>query len=224
MPKEMMSTSRQMGRLGETVANGIDRARFDVRGVIIGGGIAGILAGVVMAMAAMFYAAANGSGFFLPVRSIAATWYGANALLGGAGVLIAGLATHLGTSAFGGVVFAALPSSRKSATVALLSGLVWGVVVWAILSIAVMPWLNPTMYAGTVVAQSFRTYRRRCRFGQRRGRLRREVDRRRAAAPAASPPRPASAAWCCLPYRTPSVRQSRRRPGPHLSASRARQR
>jgi hypothetical protein len=150
VPKEIMSTSRQMRRLGETVANGIDRARFDVRGVIIGGGIAGILAGIVMAMAAMFYAAANGSGFFLPVRSIAATWYGANALLGGAGVLIAGLATHLGTSAFGGVVFAALPSSRKSANVALLSGVVWGVVVWAILSIAVMPWLNPTMYAGTV--------------------------------------------------------------------------
>ena len=150
MPKEMTSTSRQMVRLGHTVANGIDKAKFDFRGVIIGGGIAGILAGIVMAMVAMFYAAANGSGFFLPVRSIAATWYGANALLGGAGVLIAGLATHLGTSAFGGVVFAALPSSRKSATVALLSGLVWGVVVWAILSIAVMPWLNPTMYAGTV--------------------------------------------------------------------------
>jgi hypothetical protein len=150
VPKGMMSTSRQMGRLGETAANGIDKAKFDFRGVIIGGGIAGILAGIVMAMVAMFYAAANGSGFFLPVRSTAATWYGANALLGGAGVLIAGLATHLGTSAFGGVVFAALPSSRKSATVALLSGLVWGVVVWAILSIAVMPWLNPTMYAGTV--------------------------------------------------------------------------
>ena len=54
VPKEMMSTSRQMGRLGETVANGIDRARIDLRGVIIGGGIAGILAGVVLAMAAMF--------------------------------------------------------------------------------------------------------------------------------------------------------------------------
>ena len=150
MPKEMMNTSRQMGRVGETVAKGIDRARFDVRGVIIGGGIAGILAGTVMAMAAMFYAAANGSGFFLPLRSIAATWYGANALLGGAGVLIAGLVTHLGTSVFGGVFFAALPSSRKSARVALISGLVWGVVVWSILSIAVMPWLNPTMYSETV--------------------------------------------------------------------------
>jgi hypothetical protein len=150
MPKEMMNTSRQMGRLGETVANATDRARFDVRGVIIGGGIAGIVAGTVMAMAAMFYAGANGSGFFFPVRTIAATWYGANALLGGAGVLIAGLATHLGTSAFGGVVFAALPSGRKSATVALLSGLIWGVVVWAILSIAVMPWLNPTMYSEIV--------------------------------------------------------------------------
>jgi hypothetical protein len=150
MPQEMTSKSRQTGRLGETVTNRIDSASFDLRGVIVGGAIAGILAGIVMAMAAMFYAAANGSRFWLPVRSIAATWYGANALAGGAGILIVGLVTHLGTSAFGGVVFAALPSSRKSATAALLSGLVWGVVVWAIMSFAVMPWLNPTMYAGTV--------------------------------------------------------------------------
>ena len=132
------------------MASEIGRARFDMPGVIIGVGSAGIVAGVVMAMAAMFYAAANGSGFFLPVRNIAATWYGRNALVGGAAVLLVGLVTHLGTSAFGGVVFAALPSSRKSATAALLGGLVWGVVVWAILSFAVMPWLNPTMYAGTV--------------------------------------------------------------------------
>ena len=132
------------------MASEIGRTRFDMRGVIIGGGTAGIFAGVVMAMAAMFYDAANGSGFFLPVRSIAATWFGRNALVGGAAVLLVGLVTHLGTSALGGVVFAALPSSRKSATAALLGGLVWGVVVWAILSFAIMPWLNPTMYAGTV--------------------------------------------------------------------------
>ena len=121
-----------------------------MRGVISGGGIAGILAGTTMASAAMLYAAASGSGFWHPVRSIAATWYGANALVGGAGVLSAGMVTHLGTSAFGGVIFAALPSSRKSATAALLTGLVWGVVVWAGMSFAVMPWLNPMMYAGTV--------------------------------------------------------------------------
>ena len=150
MPKEITSTSRQVDRLRESVANGIDRARFDVRGVIIGGGIAGILAGIVMAGAAMLYAAANGSGFLFPVRSIAATWYGPKALVGGAVVLLVGLVTHLSTAAFGGVVFAALPSSRRSATAALLSGLIWGVVVWAILSFVVMPWLNPTMYAGTV--------------------------------------------------------------------------
>jgi hypothetical protein len=118
--------------------------------VIIGSGIAGILAGTVMAVAAMLHAAANGSGFLLPVRSIAATWYGAKALVGGAVVLLVGLVTHLSTAAFGGVVFAVLPSSRKSAIAALLSGLIWGVVIWAILSFAVMPWLNPTMYAGTV--------------------------------------------------------------------------
>jgi hypothetical protein len=132
------------------MANRIDSARFDARGVIIGGGIAGILAGIAMAMAAMFYAAANGYGFWLPVRSIAATWYGASALVGGVGVLIVGMITHLGNSAFWGVIFAALPPSRKSATAALLGGLVWCMVVWATMSFAVMPWLNPTMYAGTV--------------------------------------------------------------------------
>lgn len=150
MANEMPSTSRETDRLRESVANGVNSARFDLRGVIIGGGIAGILAGIVMAMAAMFSAAAHGSGFLFSVRNIAATWYGASALLGGAGVLIVGLVTHLGTSAVAGVAFAALPSSRKSATMALLSGLLWGVLVWAVLTFAVMPWLNPTMYAGTV--------------------------------------------------------------------------
>lgn len=132
------------------MANRIDSAIFDVRSVIIGGGIAGVLAGIVMAMAAMLYAAANGSGFLSPVRSIAATWYGAEALVGGIGVLIVGLVTHLGNSAFWGALFAALPPPRKSAFAALLGGLVWGVVVWAIMSFTVMPWLNPTMHAGTV--------------------------------------------------------------------------
>lgn len=132
------------------MADRIDNTRFDARGVIIGGGIAGMLAGIAMAMAAMLYAAANGSGFFLPVRSIAATWYGTNALVGGVGVLIVGMLTHLSNSAFWGVIFAAFPPVRKSATTALLGGLVWGVVVWAIMSFAVMSWLNPTMYAGTV--------------------------------------------------------------------------
>lgn len=133
--------------------NRMDSARFDVSGVIIGGGIAGILAGIVMAMAAMVYAAANGSGFWLPVRTIAATWYGANALVGGAAVLIVGMVTHLGNSAFWGAIFAALPPRRKSVPAALVGGLVWGVVVWALMSFAVMPRLNPTMYARTVAME-----------------------------------------------------------------------
>ena len=130
--------------------NRLESARFGVRTVIIGGGIAGVLAGIAMAIAAMLYAAANGSGLWLPVRSIAATWYGTNALSGGVEVLIVGMLTHLGTSAFCGVVFGALPLSRRRATAALLGGLLWGMVIWAIMSFAVMPWVNPTMYAGTV--------------------------------------------------------------------------
>ncbi len=153
---ESVPLRRRLSGYGSTVkqekamVKRMDSSRFEARGMVLGGGIAGILAGIVMAMAAMFYAAANGSGFWLPVRSIAATWYGANALVGGAGVLIVGMLTHLSTSAFWGMIFAAIPPGRKSATAALLSGLVWGVAIWAIMSFAVMSWLNPTMYAGTV--------------------------------------------------------------------------
>jgi len=84
------------------------------------------------------------------VRSIAATWYGSKAFVGGAGVLIVGMITHFSNSAFWGVIFAGLPLRRKSLPVMLLGGLVWGVVIWATMSHAIMPWLNPTMYAGTV--------------------------------------------------------------------------
>lgn len=132
------------------MANRSGNASVDLRGVLIGGGLAGIVAGIVMAAAAMFYAAENGSGFWFPVRSIAATWYGANALMGGAAVLIVGMITHLGNSAFWGVIFSALPPRRKTAPLALVGGLLWGVVIWATMSFAVMPWLNRTMYAGTV--------------------------------------------------------------------------
>ena len=132
VPKEMMSTSRQMGRLGETVSNGIDRAKFNVRGVIIGGGIAGILAG-----------SCNGNGRnvlrrrkwlrILPsgAEHCCNLVWGERAFGRRRGVdrRFGYPPWHVGL--LGGVVFAALPSSRKSATVALLSGLVWGVVVWA---------------------------------------------------------------------------------------------
>ncbi len=118
---------------------------LDTRGIIIGGGIAGIIAGVVMAVAAMAFAGMMGLGFLAPLRMIAAALYGVDALIGGAEVLIAGLIIHMIVSAGFGIVFAALLSPRASGGAAFGWGLLYSVVVLGIMTAGVLPWSNPTM-------------------------------------------------------------------------------
>src|SRR5690606_696473 len=65
---------------------------------------AGILAGLAWAALLMGHAAATGLGGWLPARNIAATWYGVGAFIGGAGVLAAGLLTHVVASAVWGAL------------------------------------------------------------------------------------------------------------------------
>jgi hypothetical protein len=123
----------------------VNRSSRDVRGIIVGGGLAGIIAGIAMAIFAMGYAGMMGMGFLAPLRLIAATLYGVEALIGGAGVLMVGLIIHILVSAMFGIIFAALLSSRASGRAAFASGLVYGVVVWAVMRWGVVSWADPTM-------------------------------------------------------------------------------
>ncbi len=115
---------------------------------IIGAGIgAGIIGGIVMAAFAMMYGAAVGIGFWTPVRLIAATTNGVDALIGGGGILLWGLIIHMITAAVWGVIFAALLPRRASAGAGFGWGIAFGIVVWAVMTFIGLPLVNSTMQA-----------------------------------------------------------------------------
>lgn len=116
----------------------------DGRGILLGGGLAGLGAGVVMLIACVAHAASSGLGAGLPIRLVAAQWYGLTALVAGADAIVVGLLTHLAVSALWGMILAALLRDRPGAAAAVGYGLGFGIGVWAVMTYLVLP-LNPTM-------------------------------------------------------------------------------
>lgn len=126
--------------------------RISTRGTLWGGAVAGMIAGLAMAMAAMIYAWTAGAGFWLPVRNIAALWFGVNALVMGASAPFVGVLTHLVNSAVFGIIFAFLIRSRPTTGVAFAGGIAYGIVIWAVMTYVALPLFNETMYERTANA------------------------------------------------------------------------
>ncbi len=115
---------------------------------IIGAGTgAGIIGGIVMAAFAMMYAGAMGMGFWTPLRLIAASTNGVDALIGGGGILLWGLMIHMVTAAVWGVIFAVVLPRRTSAGAGFGWGIGFGIVVWAVMTFIGLPLVNSTMQA-----------------------------------------------------------------------------
>lgn len=114
-------------------------------GAFDGGIRVGLSAGLVMALAGMFVSAATGAGFWTPMRLLAASLMGVDALIGGFGAILLGLVLHFAVAAFWGVVFTALVDRDLTADRALVAGLVFGVAVWAVMTYAGLPLLDRTM-------------------------------------------------------------------------------
>ncbi len=108
--------------------------------------VAGLIAGVVMAAASMLYSSVTGMGMWLPVRTISAVWYGVGALVGGVGVLAAGLITHMVVSAAWGAIFGLFVGRKRTTGAAAGIGLLYGAAIWAIMTFLVLTWLNRDMY------------------------------------------------------------------------------
>jgi hypothetical protein len=117
----------------------------DARGIVLGGGLAGIIAGIVMAIFAMAYAGMTGMGFWTPLRLIAGALFGADALTGGGGVLLAGAIIHMMASAAFGIIFAALVPRTTGGGGALALGIIYAIAVWVVMTYLVVPIVNPTM-------------------------------------------------------------------------------
>ncbi len=109
------------------------------------GAIAGLIAGIFMALGAMGHSASAGLGFWTPMKVIAATWLGVDALVGGGGAVFLGMITHLVAASFWGAVFASLIWRRESVGAAFWEGLVFGVAVWLIMTYIGLPIFDTTM-------------------------------------------------------------------------------
>jgi hypothetical protein len=114
------------------------------REIIVAGVVAGIIGGMLMAMIMMMATAAGGMGLFAPLRLIAATFYGKDAMAGGA-PLIVGLIVHMMNSMVFGVIFAWIAGRRRAAFPALMAGVAFGVAIWAVMTFGGLPMLNPMM-------------------------------------------------------------------------------
>jgi hypothetical protein len=114
--------------------------------------VAGFVAGVVMVLCAMTQSGALGLGFWLPVQSIAATFFGVEALIGGLGSVVIGLSAHVVMSLLAGGIFGALISSESSRGVIVALALAYGVLLWAAMTFLALPLINEVMLERVLLA------------------------------------------------------------------------
>ncbi len=110
----------------------------NARGVFLGGIFSGIVAGAVMLLFAMFLYLSTGYGFLTPPRFIGDTLV---AGLGSVAAIILGIVFHLCVSAVLGVAYASL-FRYSTAVVAALCGVVFGLLIWAVNMLVVVPLLD----------------------------------------------------------------------------------
>jgi len=124
------------------------------KAMLRGGALGGVTAGSAMLASAIIYAGATGTGFWTPVRLIAASMHGDPALIeggqawGGGGmveVVLTAVIIHFTFAAGWGIAFVRL-FKRLSGSVVLAVGLLYGLAVWALMTWGVLIWADPTMY------------------------------------------------------------------------------
>ena len=119
-----------------------------VREVIEAGALGGLIGGVAMALFATIYDAIVGSGFWTPVRAIAATVLGAqDAMTMGASAILLGLVIHLAVAILFGIVFAAITPRDVPPPAAIAFGMFAGLAILVLMSLVVLPIVNPAARA-----------------------------------------------------------------------------
>jgi len=107
--------------------------------------MAGLIAGLAMALVEMSHSAATGLGFWLPMKLVAAVAVGVDSILGGGGIVILGLVLHLSVSVCLGIIFSIVTRPIILGGSAFFAGLIYGAIVWVVMTYIVLPFLNHTM-------------------------------------------------------------------------------
>lgn len=128
------------------------RTRTPIVNSAVAGGIAGLIAGTAVLVAAVLYSwLATPEEAWLPMKNVAATWLGVGALIGGVWTVLIGVATHFGNSIAWGIVFGLLMSRCRNPVLTLVAGFVWAMVVYLVMTWVALPWINQTMAARVAV-------------------------------------------------------------------------
>jgi hypothetical protein len=120
------------------------------RSVLVGGVVAGVLGGAVLAIVLVASAIARGQDLWIPLKGAAAPFLGERAGLPGfdAEAVALGAAAHFAVSIVWGVLFAALGYGlSRGATV--VGGALWGFAVWFVMYSVVLPFVGLARMAET---------------------------------------------------------------------------
>ncbi|HEY7791618.1 MAG TPA: hypothetical protein VIC33_13965 [Vicinamibacterales bacterium] len=124
-------------------------------GLVLSGAFAGIIGGVLMGLSASLYAASSGAGWSLPMQSVAGTFYGPMAYVGGPGVTAIGSVTFIAVAAVFGMIFAAITPHIYSGRTLFWLGIPYGVAVWAFMTYVMIPVFDATMWPRVMAVAVF---------------------------------------------------------------------
>jgi hypothetical protein len=117
-----------------------------IRDILEAGTFAGVLAGLGMAVWLATFGLFTGLGGLTPLKLIGGTLYRHSALEEGMGPAFWGLVLHLAVAAAFGVLYAAIMASRRQDPLAEVAGaIVYGLLVWIVMTFAVLPLVDPFM-------------------------------------------------------------------------------
>lgn len=112
---------------------------------------AGLLAGLIgagaMALWSMTYAGITGIGFSMPLKLVAGSVVGVEALVGDAGVMMVGGVIHMLTGMAYGAVFVWLLDEGSTPGIGMMLGMLYGAMILAAMTFVVLPLVNPVMRA-----------------------------------------------------------------------------
>ncbi|MGH7710738.1 MAG: hypothetical protein ACREOG_05615 [Gemmatimonadaceae bacterium] len=128
---------------------------ISIADTVFAGALAGTIGGLLLALFAMGTAVMMGADILSPFRLTGATFLGAAALDGGAGIILYGLLLHLATSMAWGILFAAILPREAPVGVVFVAGLVYGLLVMLVMWYLVLPVANPTLRDATTGTTSF---------------------------------------------------------------------
>ena len=130
---------------------------------VLVGAVGGAIAGMTMAMMAMLWSAAAGTGFWMPLQMIASLPLGQMPTSIALGTAIpVGLISHMMLSMMFGIVFVALlavlPALRASSAVVVITASVFGTMLWIVNFYGIAPALGRTWFTSADAVQQFVTH------------------------------------------------------------------